>query len=191
MVIAAGLVTGCSSGAGSPQPTSGGSSSSAPSSPPAGSAPHVDNPLDTTKFQAAPCTALSATDAQLLSVSAPGASDSNSLGPSCVWKNRDTGTSLFVSFVTANKDGLSSLYRQRDSLKLFQELPNLQGYPAVIWGQTDDRSNGGCDVAVGVTDSLNYNVEVQSSRGPLKADPCGAAQRAATIVLGHLKNGGS
>jgi hypothetical protein len=85
----AGLVAGCSSGSGTPQPSSPAPSSSSVD------APHVSNPLDTSKFQAAPCTVLSAAEAQSFGASVPGESKSDALGPSCVWRNRDTGASFY------------------------------------------------------------------------------------------------
>jgi hypothetical protein len=191
-VVAVALMAGCSSSAqpGSPQPTGGGVETSGSRTSAASSgAPHVANPLDTSKFQAVPCTVLDTSNVQSLGFTAPGQAESDATGPNCHWNNSETGVSLDVGFVTANKSGLSALYAKRSSLKLFQPLPDIQGYPAVIYGTIDARSSGTCNVDVGVSDSLNVDVMLQASTGPLKADPCGTAQKIAGMVMGHLTGG--
>lgn len=177
------LAAGCSTTTGTPQPAPS-ESSSAPDS--LYGAPHVAKPLDTTKFQAQPCSVLTAAEAQASGAASQGEARSDALGPTCGWKNHDTFTSIIVRF---DKVGLSALYARRNSIGLFKELRPIQGYPAVIWGAGDSRANGYCDVSVGVSDSADFNVEVQAGDGPLKADPCGAAQQIAEKVIGHLKGG--
>jgi hypothetical protein len=100
-------------------------------------------------------------------------------------------TEIPAQVSTANRNGLSTLYQKRGEVGLFQELPPVRGYPAVIYDPIDARSSGTCPVSVGVSDSLAYDVILMAPTGPLKADPCGAAHQIATTVLGHLKNGGS
>lgn len=190
-VATAVLTAGCSSSAqpGTPRATSGGTASSASSPSSSNGAPHVATPLDTSKFQAAPCTVLSAQDTQTLGFDTPGKVSTNSLGPACRWSNLNTGVSMRIALTTANKEGLGSLYRQRGSFELFQPLPDVQGYPAVAYGSIDSRKNGTCSVALGPSDTLDIDIALDAANGPLKADPCGAGQQVAGMVVKNLKGG--
>ncbi|WP_188316309.1 DUF3558 domain-containing protein [Solihabitans fulvus] len=190
-IAAAGLlIAGCSSSP--PPPRQSADSSDSPSSSPtssSASAPHVAKPLDTSKFQAAPCTMLQSAQLQQFGLSTPGDPKADATGPNCHWSNLDSGVSLDVGFVTGNKDGLSALYGKRSSLDLFTVLPDIDGYPAVIYGVTDNRSRGTCNVDVGVSDSLNFDAMVQAANGPLKSDPCSAAKQIAGMVVKTLAGG--
>jgi hypothetical protein len=186
------VVGGCSakSAPGSPSADGGNTVSSTSVSPP-GAAPHVANPLDTTKFQAQPCQTLNA--AQVQSLGFPGATNkpdtANPLGPYCQWDSSQVAGTLAVTLVTANKQGLGSLYRKKKDLAVFQELPPVDGYPAVIYGQADLRSRGTCVVSVGASDTLDFDVAVGAPDGPMKSDPCGIAQRAAALMVENIKGG--
>lgn len=61
-------------------------------------------------------------------------------------------------------------------MKLFKELPDIQGHPAVLADLADKRSNGECGVAVGLTDDLVLNATTQlDAKSPHYSDPCGLA----------------
>ncbi|GDY30652.1 hypothetical protein GTS_22850 [Gandjariella thermophila] len=93
-----------------------------------------------------------------------------------------------MSFLTGNKRGLSNLYLKRKEAALFQEIPPINGYPAVIFDEyADQRSRGACSVAVGMSDTLILAVPVQGT--PQTKDPCGIAQQAAGLIIENIKGG--
>jgi Protein of unknown function (DUF3558) len=181
------LISACSSTSqGTPSPTSTtGSTSSGTSS--SNGAPHVQTPLDTSRFQSASCTLITAPQVQSLNINTQGVDLSSSLGPGCNWIDKDAGSSIAVQFVTSNKQGLSSIYAQKGTLQLFQEIPSVQGYPAVLYAAFDGRKQGACSLAVGVSDSLDYSVVVQFADGPNRGDPCPVAVNVANMVMTNLK----
>jgi hypothetical protein len=192
-VAAVALASGCSptpspGTAGPTSTTSGGSAASS-------GAPKVKTPLDTAKFQAAPCSVL--TSAQVQSVGITASPDKSSvaaaLGPGCSWQQNDGGTGFSVQFITSNPKGLSTLYAQKDSLNnggYFIPIADIQGYPAVLYDQVDDRSSGTCGVAVGVSDSLDYSVALTSATtAPSRSNPCPVAEKIADLVMTTLRGG--
>ncbi|WP_225978307.1 DUF3558 domain-containing protein [Gandjariella thermophila] len=155
-----------------------------------GGAPHVASPLDTAKYQADPCRTL--TRAQLQSLGLPAATPNPDIafpaGPKCSWFSTQTNSSIAMSFLTGNKRGLSNLYLKRKEAALFQEIPPINGYPAVIFDEyADQRSRGACSVAVGMSDTLILAVPVQGT--PQTKDPCGIAQQAAGLIIENIKGG--
>jgi hypothetical protein len=101
--------------------------------------------------------------------------------------------SLGVEFITANKSGLGSLYVQADSLKknggYFEPLSPIQGYPAVLYSQSDDRADGACTLAVGVSDTLDYSVSVEITHPASRTASCETVEKAADMVITNLKAG--
>ena len=177
--------TGCSSVSGTPSPTT------TPSKP---AAPKVAHPIDTTKYQAAPCGLLTATQVAQYGISRAGnASDGTTpLGPGCSWSQLG-GSGLTVQFITANKAGLTSLYINKDIIVNgggYWEATTVQGYPGVFNSSLDDRKTGDCSLAVGVTDTLTYNVAVTADQStPQYKDPCGMTGQIADMVLTTLRGG--
>lgn len=183
----AGIAAGCSPVQGTPAPTT--TSSAAPA------APKVAHPIDTAKYQAAPCTLLTAAQVGTFGITTPGKvnSDSNALGPGCIWANPDNGQTFEVQFITANKAGLTALYINKDVIVNgggYWEATTIQGYPGVFNSQLDSRKTGDCSLAVGVTDTLTYNVAVTADRStPQYNDPCGMATQIADMVMTTLRGG--
>nr|BFF02689.1 DUF3558 domain-containing protein [Streptoalloteichus tenebrarius] len=159
------------------------------------SAPRVSRPLSTEKFQQDPCGVLSPAQLRALNISKPGEPSSAAHGPSCVWRDSD-GTSkmsLFGTFIVKG-DGLPGLYARRGAFKVFEPL-EIDGRPAVIANHSDDfRSKGKCDISVGLTDQLVYEVQLAFNTGVEKPadfnNPCGRAQTVAAEMIKTMKAGG-
>jgi hypothetical protein len=121
------------------------------------------------------------------------ADGTSALGPGCYWAQNDGGTGFGVQFITSNTKGLSTLYAQKDSLNnggYFTPVADIQGYPAVLYSQVDDRSAGTCGIAVGVTDSLDYSVTLTSaSSAPSRSNPCPVVQKIADLVMTTMRGG--
>jgi Protein of unknown function (DUF3558) len=197
------LIGGCSStttGSGSPATGgqtggSGGSSSSAPTSASGGSgdlhgAPNIPTPLNTTKYQAAPCTALTAAQVQQLGLG-PGktATENPQLGPGCDWATASATVGIqFVLHPTDNaQPGLKGVYASSSSTTL-KRLPDVDGYPMV--GPPTAPGDGSCDQFVGVSNDLDYHViTVLSANDPNYNDACGFGQKLAKATMDTMKSG--
>ena len=191
------VTTACSTSTvgGTPAPTSGVSSDG---KLPSG-APHVANPLDTTRAQAAPCSVLTPAQISSLGIVATGKPDNSATGPDCSWDDTSavpTPVSIGSGLVTTSKGGLSSLYVQGDSLKrnggYFEPIDPVQGFPAVLYSQYDDRqakTNASCGLAVGVSDTLQFTVGVTVTSLSPKNEPCAIAKKVADMEITTIKAG--
>jgi hypothetical protein len=200
-LIAAALVTvtaGCSTPqvVGTPGPQTNGVD--AAGKLPSG-APHVAKPLDTAKAQAAPCSVLTPAQISSLGIVATGKPDNPATGPDCDWMDTSKVPSLMSinnGFVTASTGGLSSLYVQAESFKknggYFEPIDAVQGYPAVLYSQLDDRRGkitAACGLAVGVSDALQFTLGINITVTPQQSDPCAIAKKVADMVMTNLKAG--
>ena len=177
--------TGCSPVSGMPSPTT---TSSRPS------APKVAHPIDTTKYQAAPCSLLTAAQVAPYGIATPGnpKDGTTPLGPGCRWA-AIPGSSFIVQFITANTSGLTSLYVNKDIILGgggYWVPTSVQGYPGVFNSSFDDRKTGDCSLAIGVTDTLTFNVALTADKStPQYNDPCGMGSQIADMVLTTMRGG--
>ncbi len=104
--------------------------------------------------------------------------------------------SIGIRFVTNSTGGLSSLYVQAESLKkvggYFEPIDPIQGYPALLYSQYDDRkarTNAGCNLGIGVSDTLQIAVGVVVGAPSSQSDPCTIDKKAADMIMTNLKAG--
>lgn len=154
--------------------------------------PKVENPLDTTRFKAAPCDTLTQAQAEDLVGAgiAPKADLNAPAGPSCAWHSR---AHIIVTFSNVDNLGLTSYYRAKGSVyPFFLPLAPIDGYPVVAYGQIDLRaSKAQCNVALGTSDRDTVAISVTQSpekRGT-NGDACESAHQVAGLVLGNLEGG--
>ena len=162
-------------------------------------APHVANPLDTTRAQAAPCNSLTPAQVSSFGIVATGKLGDPTLGPKCDWSDTSKVPSLMtvsVIFVTKSTGGLSSLYVQADSLRkvggYFEPIDPIEGYPALLYSQLDDRkakTNAACNLGIGVSDTLQVAVGVVVGAPSPQFDPCAIDKKAADMIMTTLKAG--
>jgi uncharacterized protein DUF3558 len=195
------FTTACSTptvnGTPTPQTNSSSNNGSADTLP--SGAPHIANPLDTSRAQAAPCSVLTAAQISSLGIVATGKADNPPTGPDCSWSDTSTVPSLMTigsGFITGSKGGLSSLYVQASSLKkgggYFEPIDPIQGYPAVLYSLIDDRKdkkNPACNMGVGVSDALQFTITVETTATSQQNDPCAIAKKVADMELTTLKAG--
>jgi hypothetical protein len=171
-------------------------SGSVPSSPsdnqklPFAGAPKVNDPLDTTRFQQDPCRALTADQAQSLTLPSVGERREAPLGKACTWENADTRGLVEVHFMDRYPYGLSAEYQANEDHKwaYFEQLPSIGGYPAVSRSRFDDRNTGKCTVVVGVSDEIIFEVPVRLSPENVGSkDPCQLASMVAGLALQTMK----
>jgi hypothetical protein len=191
------LLAGCGNGGGTtgtptntPPPSSNSNGGGGDTT--ANGAPKVKNPLDVKAFETSPCTV--ATPAQVEAFGLPGINgrvNTSAPGPSCIWLGASAPTKVTpsVSFIPGGK-GLDAMYQNKDTYAAFEPLPAIQGYPAIMNLQVDQRADGNCDVSVGVSDEQALLVLIVTEKGsPRFADPCGAATEFANQVITTIKAG--
>lgn len=158
---------------------------------PADGAPKVAHPLDTTRYQQNPCQALDSEQAGEFAVKEKGTVEEGELGLTCEWRSiHDELGAITISSLDGNRNGLTGAYRAEKAGKyeLFEELPEIEGHPAVVYGQPTDRETGNCAVLVGTTDELAFEFAVQLSLANVgSVDPCDMAVRVAGVALRNMK----
>ncbi|MFC4858932.1 DUF3558 family protein [Actinophytocola glycyrrhizae] len=80
-----------------------------------------------------------------------------------------------IRFLDKDPRGLSAEYEAHADGRLgyFEELPPVEGLPAVARAAVDDRPNGICTVVVGASDEVAFEARVRLSRSNVgKKDPC-------------------
>jgi hypothetical protein len=156
-------------------------------------APKVNDPLETTRYQQDPCLGLTTAQTEELNVNSPGEPRDGALGNACTWGGKDDRRALVeLAFLDEYPFGLSAAYQANEDGKydFFVVLPPIEGYPAVAFAGTDDRHNGGCAVAVGVSDEIAFGVMIRLSTANVdEKDPCKTAAMVAGMALRTMKAG--
>jgi uncharacterized protein DUF3558 len=156
-------------------------------------APKVDTPLDTSSYEQDPCKSLSADQAENLSLPSAGRIDHDVvLGVGCDWVNKETGGEVEIVFVVGDPTGLSSEYdaNKRGEWEFFEELPDIEGYPAIARGDPDDRDIGHCTVVVGVADDMAFETILRLSEVNVdRLKPCDVASEVAGMAVRTMKEG--
>ncbi|MPZ00570.1 MAG: DUF3558 domain-containing protein [Actinophytocola sp.] len=198
-LITVGLLAGCSTDeAGAPTPSQKTSASQSPSAAelPHSGAPAVTSTVDTGKWEGKPCDALTSSQLssnRLNSVEAePDLQSMN--GPQCSWYSPNTG-SFGGAFLTKTPtgeppQGLSAGYanNKKNPFAIWQEV-TIEGQPAVIANEKDQRNRGECGVAVGLRDDLAYSVRITDPDKDFANDPCAFAKKIATLAVTTMKGG--
>ncbi|HYQ67192.1 DUF3558 domain-containing protein [Actinophytocola sp.] len=149
-------------------------------------APKVD---DTKRFQSDPCQALTGDLVRCLAKAPTGKLRKDApLGRACTWTNPDTGAEVEIHFLDKDPRGLSAQYQTKDRYAYFDELPPIEGYPAIAAAVADDRSIGLCMVSVGASDETTFIVPIRLSQVNIGTkDPCDVAAMVAGKALQTMK----
>ncbi|MFD2397895.1 DUF3558 domain-containing protein [Prauserella oleivorans] len=198
-MVAVALLTACSDSEGgtpSPigQPSTGespASSSAAPSSSadPASDVPRVTEPLDISVVKQDPCAALPESIAAGLNL-LPGVRDSIQQGPYCKYEyDDDSGSIVNVQYEEPFSNGLADVYARKEALGVF-EPTTVSGYPAVYADRVDSRSEGVCQLLVGMSDTevLTFYADLRPSTSDYPQG-CAVAEKTAETVIENLKGG--
>jgi hypothetical protein len=157
-------------------------------------APKVDNPLDTSRYEQDPCQALTPDQAQSLNLPPTGTINNDvALGIGCDWINKETQGDVSLAFLVDDARGLSPEYKSNNDgeWKFFEELPKIEGYPAIARSSSDNtRDSGFCTVVVGVADDMAFVSSLQLSQANIgQKDPCEVAAQVAGLALETMKAG--
>jgi hypothetical protein len=192
-IMVAGLtLAGCShstGGSATPTPSSNSGSPTAASS--SGQAvPQVANPLTVSQFEQNPCGLLTTAQAnQILPSVRTRVSPGASTNPICSWIDAKQN-SVGLGLVKGN--GLSDAYGQRapGDPGYFEPIPSVAGYPGVYASVSDDRSQGGCTVIVGVRNDEVLTASTAFVDGSAnETNPCPLALKTAELGVATLKGG--
>ncbi|MFF4594843.1 DUF3558 domain-containing protein [Amycolatopsis sp. NPDC001319] len=184
-LVAACLLTACSSGdnGGSPAPSPSASSAAGGNVDPA---LKVSTPLPTDAVLDDPCSVLSPSQAAQIGLNPTGKLDDRA-PKACTWESSGNAeNSVGIGALPQNKNGLSDIYAGRSSAAYFTPV-TIEGYPAVFTDKTDDRSTGSCQLWIGITGQLAVSVGTVINVGANKSDPCPIAQKAGQAMIDHLK----
>jgi hypothetical protein len=190
------VLTGCNGGgtAGTPTQTPPGTSSNSAGSgdtTPNG-APKVKTPLAYERFEADPCSVITA--AQLETLGLPGIKgelNPGAPGKSCIWHGSKSPSKATPGIVfLQGVEGLDALYGAKANMELWEPQPPIQGFPAVLNSAADLRASGNCSLDVGVTDKQVLSFTIQTDKGgPRYAEPCAAVTDFANQVITTIKAG--
>ena len=197
------LVVGCSStsdGTASPAPQNSTASQSVTSSPtesqsPSGSplphsgAPAVSDPLPESAVPEDPCDAFTREQIEYaLGDDAPeGERDDFVTGPVCVWQDSVSGATVWASYSTKTREGLSSFYQNaQPRAQVWRELSPIGGFPAIAYQAYEGETS--CSVVIGVADDFAVTADAAPSRAKDgEIDPCEMAQDMAELLVENLK----
>jgi hypothetical protein len=155
-------------------------------------APKVNDPLDTSRYEKDPCLSLTSAQAQSLNLPPTGTFNEATLTVGCTWLNTQTRGEVNIDFIVDDPRGLSPEYQANRSGKweFFEELPTIEGYPAVARAGIDSRDDGTCTVVVGVADDMAFASSVQLSLANIEnGDPCKKAAEVAGLALQTMEAG--
>lgn len=174
LLLAAGLAACASPTAGTAVPAAG-----------ALHAPRVAHPLDASRFVATPCAALTTDELTALGFTRPSRDPfATPDGRGCGWLSEDA-TAVGVSWITANKHGLSDIYASRVYYS-YWKATTVVGYPAVYGTPLHDhRPIGECVLNVGINDHLEFYVDYTDPADNARA--CPAAARVAAVVISNVR----
>jgi hypothetical protein len=197
------LVAGCSAtsdGTASPASQDPGvsqsvsSSSSESQSPSGGQLPHsgapaVSDPLPESAIPEDPCDVFTREQIEYaLGDDAPeGERDDFVTGPVCKWRDSVSGATVWASYSTKTREGLSSFYQNaQPRAQVWRELSPIGGFPAIAYQA--HKGGTSCSVVIGVADDFAVTAAGAPSRARYgKTDPCEMAQDMAEMLVGNLK----
>lgn len=191
------LVGGCTTMTeGQATPGSTASSAPSPTGPgeeelPSHGAPKVVNALDVGRFEQDACLALTAEQAQELVLKYPGEPWNSSFGDACLWITPKGNGSVSIGFFSELSRGLSAVYEEHEKgqYDFFEPQDEIEGFPAVVYGVQDRRSDGICDVSVGVSDKLTFVTTVTLSMNNVgNKDACQESVKVAGMMLRTMKD---
>ncbi len=93
-----------------------------------------------------------------------------------------------IIFGTASS-GLAGIYSQKGQYVVFEPLPDIVGYPAIVAMTDDARPQGDCKISVGASNDLLLSIEGFVNGGPDVANPCPRVQAIATAMVTTMKGG--
>lgn len=191
-VATLGVLAGCgtrTAGHASPQPSSAQPSSSSGPQVPNSGAPRVKNPLKTDAFRKQPCSVLTKPQLEKLDLHAKGKPDPHGgIASACDWHDEKgvTGGTYSIGFIRGGA-GLSGPYSNRTG-DFFKEIDPISGYPSVISMTGDHRSQGSCNIYVGLNDHQALGVgATMDPDAPNYDNPCGVAAKLAEKVVETVK----
>ncbi|WP_410606962.1 DUF3558 domain-containing protein [Amycolatopsis sp. lyj-109] len=189
----AALVAGCSNDVvGRPSPSAGGTDSPSPAGE-SSDVPKVAHPIDTSRYEREPCSALSADQLSQLGIKTEPKSDLAAKGgPGCEWNAYDDiGWTVGARLLTAGSS-LANLYEQhaQGAWPFFEPVPDVSGYPGVLLESVETRPKSVCGMSVALRDDMIYSVQIRIDPQKEEAnDPCPVVRKIAEMAVSTMKAG--
>ncbi len=190
------VVAGCTSEApGQALPVT---SDATPTSPPpsrGGKAPPINSPeLDLASYESRVCDLLTPAQLAPFAIHGTGKAKDGPAGPACTWNPPDTsaGARIDLAILSKAQNGWEGIYERRGSFAFFEEVGDINGYPAVHRDVDGDQSaEGVCFTAVGARADLVFDVvaHVNVRSSPEYKDACSVSDRVAGLVIDTLRGG--
>ena len=185
------VVSGCSSGPVSGEPTSQ-STFSPPASPTPSNATAVLNPLRVEKIQSDMCTGL--TSGQLtpyVGAIRKQDPDKDSTGaPLCAWLPNNNSMADVTLYADSKDDNVTDLYQARAGDAFFEKVPLVAGYPAVRRsGLSEGPKRGDCMTIVAVSDRSTISVLATATGDDFQyyTAMCTVTDKLAEAAIANLK----
>ncbi|HEX6344336.1 DUF3558 domain-containing protein [Umezawaea sp.] len=190
-ISAIGLVAGCSGKDGGRATPETGTQTGAPASStgtsPSSSFEGVE--LDTGKFAAKPCDALTPAQLSTLGTFKAGEAGTSALGPSCDFRAQKVLEGVTYEVVIASSGNtIESIVEnlKKNNTPVVKET-KVSGYAAVNSDQTN--AKGSCATAVGTSseDAISVQLITENEALPEYKDPCGQTEKVAALIIQNLK----
>ncbi|GAB3703277.1 hypothetical protein GCM10027598_02240 [Amycolatopsis oliviviridis] len=158
---------------------------------PRSGAPKVKSPLKSEMLANEPCSAATDTEIEGLAGKVKSSKvEQIAGGPTCSWILADLAGSINGGLNVSQPEGLSHLYslkQQGSGVTTFKPLPDIAGYPAVVFANGGEGA-GNCNLAVGIRDDMMYTVVTALfDDSPAYNDPCGTSVKLAELAIQRLK----
>lgn len=155
--------------------------------------PKVANPVTNLKtFQQDPCTMLTKGQAKKLGFAAKIFPDDNlkEFGPACQWQNAH-GDYVSVLLHVDQPLGIGGIYRNhyQTTPYAYFEPVDITGFPGVFSAEVDQRPDGSCNMAVGVTDTQIIGLRNRVDDTPGAGDVCEILKQAAAAAVSTMSKG--
>jgi len=160
-----------------------------------GKAPPINSPeLDLVRYESRVCDVLTPAQLQPFAIREPGKQKDGISGPECTWDPSDpsAGSRIYLTIVSKAQGGWEAAYDRRRKVAFFEDVGEINGYPAVHWDrQGDYTAKGICQTTVGARRDLVFDVMifVNGLKSSEYRDACSVSDKAASLVIDTLRGG--
>lgn len=158
---------------------------------PSDGAPPITSPrLDVEAYVDRVCDLLTVSQLVSFDVTRPGRTRPDPIGVACTWTPPlVSGGAVDVTIFSELSYEWDGVYERKELWEFFEDAGEINGYPAVHLGDTDERPDGKCRTMVATdTDQLFEVVVYMNVPGsPEYGDPCGQSDLVAGFVIDTLE----